>query len=98
MPIETDQASRPIPRPARGDNVRLIRQLFSDPPVALDEIHADYGPTFTLSAMLRRRTRRRCRWRAGLGLVGAVIPHRRGESACDAAFLDVAGLDGVIRM
>ena len=44
MPIEADPASRPIPRPARGDNVRLIRALFSDPPVALDEIHATYGP------------------------------------------------------
>ena len=50
MPIEADPASRPIPRPARGDNVRLIRALFSDPPVALDEIHATYGPICGLGA------------------------------------------------
>ena len=50
MPIEADTASRPIPRPARGDNVRLIRMLFSDPPVALDEIHATYGPICGLGA------------------------------------------------
>ena len=48
MPIETNTASRPIPRPARRDNVRLIRMLFSDPPVALDEINATYGPICSL--------------------------------------------------
>ena len=48
MPIETNTASRPIPRPARRDNVRLIRMLFSDPPAALDEINATYGPICAL--------------------------------------------------
>ena len=50
MPIDADPVSRPIPRPPRGDNVRLIRALFSDPPVALDEIHAVYGPICALGA------------------------------------------------
>ena len=50
MPIESDLASRPIPRPARGDKVRLVRELFSDPPVALDEISANYGPICALGA------------------------------------------------
>ena len=50
MPIESDLAARPIPRPARGDNVRLVRKLFSDPPVALDEISANYGPIRALGA------------------------------------------------
>ena len=48
MPTETDTDSRPIPRPARGDNIRLVRKLFSDPPVALDEINASYGPICAL--------------------------------------------------
>ena len=34
----------PIPRPGTADNLRLVRKLFSDPPVALDEINATYGP------------------------------------------------------
>ena len=50
MPIESDTTSRPIPRPARGDNIRLISMLFSDPPVALDEISANYGPICALGA------------------------------------------------
>ncbi len=33
-----------IQRPHGRDNFRLVRKLFSDPPVALDEIHATYGP------------------------------------------------------
>ena len=48
MSIESDTASRPIPRPVRGDNIRLVRKLFSDPPVALAEISANYGPICAL--------------------------------------------------
>ena len=41
---------RPIPRPEWRENVRLIRALFSDPPVALNEIHANFGPICGLGA------------------------------------------------
>lgn len=50
MPIDSDLVSRPIPRPAGADNVRMVRKLFSDPPVALDEISANYGPICALGA------------------------------------------------
>lgn len=50
MPFESDPACRPIPRPTSGDNFRLVRKLFSDPPVALDEISAHYGPICELGA------------------------------------------------
>jgi len=50
VPIDSDPASRPIPRPARGDNIRVVRKLFSDLPVALNEIEATYGPICSLGA------------------------------------------------
>ncbi len=50
MPLAADPAPEPIPRPGNGDDVRLVRRLFSDPPVALDEISAAYGPIYALGA------------------------------------------------
>ena len=45
MTAATDNSGMlPIPRPGTADNLRLVRKLFSDPPVALDEINATYGP------------------------------------------------------
>jgi hypothetical protein len=46
----TTGTARPIPRPAGLDNVGMVRMLFSDPPVALDEISAIYGPICALGA------------------------------------------------
>ena len=50
MPLESDSAVRPIPSPGMGDNLRLVRKLFSDPPAALDEINATYGPICSLGS------------------------------------------------
>lgn len=50
MPIDSEPACRPIPRPTSGDNFMMVRKLFSDPSVALDEISASYGPICALGA------------------------------------------------
>ena len=50
MSIDQTLAARPIHRPRSIDNLRLVRKLFSDPPVALDEISAAHGPVCGLGA------------------------------------------------
>ena len=39
-----NEAGQSLPRPARAERIRLTRQLFDEPAVALDRIHADHGP------------------------------------------------------
>ena len=41
---------KPIPRPRKRDKVRLVRKLFSDPPMALDEINTTHGPICRLGS------------------------------------------------
>ena len=48
--MEVSEVPRPIHRPRRAENFRLVRKLFSDPPVALDEINAAHGPLCGLGA------------------------------------------------
>lgn len=42
--IATDLPTRPLPGPRGLDNLRRVRQLFSDLAPALDELHTTYGP------------------------------------------------------
>ena len=48
MPIESNTALEPIPRPGNGGHVRLVRKLVSDPPMALDEINTTHGQICSL--------------------------------------------------
>ena len=50
MPIESNTALEPIPRPGNGGHVRLVRKLVSDPPMALDEINTTHGPICRLGS------------------------------------------------
>ena len=50
MSIDHPLAAMPVHRPRSIDNLRLVRKLFSDPSVALDEISATHGPVCGLGA------------------------------------------------
>ena len=49
-PSSTVRARRPMPRPPRREQLRLLRQLLRDPQPALDELRARYGPVVGLGA------------------------------------------------